>query len=221
MSNELSTEKTMTTKELAEVLNVDVKTIQRASAKLFDPSTLMSKVVNGGKSFIFNEAQVTAIKLELQNHSRVNSLTPKTNLEKQLLIQQAMKIQEEIIKELQTENEQQKQQLIEQAPKVEFFDDVTGSSDTIDMKEVAKILNIKGLGRNNLFEFLRKESVLDRNNQPYQKYVDAEYFRIIESRFTLPTGEIKISLKTVVFQKGLDFIRKLIKARGISEKTIN
>lgn len=104
--------------------------------------------------------------------------------------------------------------IAEQAPKVEFFDDVTGSSDTIDMKEVAKVLNVKGFGRNNLFEFLRSRNVLDRNNQPYQKYVDAGYFRIIESRYTLPTGEIKVSLKTVAFQKGLDFIRRLIVRGG-------
>ena len=94
---------------------------------------------------------------------------------------------------------------------MEFYDDVTGSKDTIDMKEVAKILNIKGIGRNKLFEILRNKHILDRNNQPYQKYVDAGYFRIIESRFNLPDGEIKISLKTVVFQKGLDFIRNNIK----------
>ena len=37
-----------------------------------------------------------------------------------------------------------------------------------------------------------------------------QYFRIIESKYILPTGEVKISLKTVVYQRGLDFIRKLI-----------
>lgn len=108
------------------------------------------------------------------------------------------------------ENKQLRDVIKQQAPKVEFYDDVAGSSDTIDMKEVAKVLNIKGFGRNNIFELLRCKKVLDNNNQPYQKYVDSGYFRIIESRYTLPTGEVKISLKTVVFQKGLGFIRKLI-----------
>ena len=108
------------------------------------------------------------------------------------------------------ENKQLREVIKQQAPKVEFYDDVAGSSDTIDMKEVAKVLNVKGLGRNNLFEMLRNRKVLDRNNQPYQKFVDSGYFRIIESRYTLPTGEVKISLKTVVFQKGLAYIRKII-----------
>lgn len=34
------------------------------------------------------------------------------------------------------------------------------------------------------------------------------YFRVIESRWTTPQGEVKISLKTVVYQRGLDFILK-------------
>ena len=199
----------ITTKELANVLDVDVKTIQRA----VDSLDINVERIGSSHTMVFTEEQATAIKLELQNHSKVNSFSPKTTLEKQLIIQQAMKLQEEMIAELQAENERQKLQLIEQAPKVEFFDDVTGSSDTIDMKEVAKLLNVKGLGRNNLFELLRDKRILDERNQPYQKYVDAGYFRIIESRYTLPTGEIKISLKTVVFQKGVDFIRKLL-SRG-------
>ena len=106
---------------------------------------------------------------------------------------------------------EEQQMAIEQSkPKVEFFDKVTGSSDTCDMKEVAKLLNFKGIGRNNLFEILRNEEVLDRQNQPYQKYVDAGYFRIIESKWEDKDGDIHINLKTVVFQKGIEFIRKTV-----------
>lgn len=111
---------------------------------------------------------------------------------------------------LEAENAEKEKQLIEQAPKVDFYNCVTGSKDTMDMKEVAKVLNYATLGRNKLFELLRLANVLDRNNLPYQKYVDAGYFRIIESRYTMPDGETKISLKTVVFQKGIDFIKNVI-----------
>ena len=213
--NEIATEKTMTTRELAELLGVDVKTIQRASAKLFDPSTLMSKVINGGKSQVFNEAQATAIKIELQNHSKVaqngfDSLTIANDLEAWALQKRLDAYKDRRIAELTAENESQKALLLEQKPKVEFFDDVAGSKDTIDMKEAAKILNIKGIGRNKLFEILREKEILDKNNQPYQKYVDAGFFRIIESRWWCG-DEVKITLKTVVFQKGLDFIRRAMK----------
>ena len=87
---------------------------------------------------------------------------------------------------------------------------MTGSSDTCDMKEVAKILNFKGVGRNKLFEILRAEKILDRQNQPYQQYVDSGYFRVIESKWEDKDGDIHINLKTVVFQSGVDFIRKVL-----------
>ena len=106
---------------------------------------------------------------------------------------------------------EQKQKLIEQQPKVDFYNDVTGSADTIDMGELAKVLNVKGLGRNKLFEFLRKHKILDNRNQPYQKYVDMGLFRIVESQFSKPNGDICVNLKTVVFQKGVDYIRRIAK----------
>ena len=35
------------------------------------------------------------------------------------------------------------------------------------MQTVAKTLNFKGVGRNNLFEILRENKILQSNNQPY------------------------------------------------------
>lgn len=97
-------------------------------------------------------------------------------------------------------------------PKAEFYDDVTGSDSLIDMKEVAKVLNFKNIGRNKLFELLRNKSILMRDNQPYQKYVDCGYFKIIEVKWFNPKkASTQITLKTMVFQKGLDFISKLLK----------
>lgn len=95
-------------------------------------------------------------------------------------------------------------------PKADFYDTVTDSKDTIDIGSVAKVLNM-GIGRNKLFKLLRDNSILMPNNQPYQIYVDRGYFRIIESKFSKPDGSTHISLKTVVYQKGVDFIKKQIK----------
>ena len=79
------------------------------------------------------------------------------------------------------------------------------------MGHVAKVLGIRGIGRNKLFSILREKKVLDRNNIPYQSYVDRGYFRVLEQKYTVPSGEVKINIKTMVFQKGVDFIRKVIK----------
>ena len=105
--------------------------------------------------------------------------------------------------------ENKNKQIAEMKPKVDFYNDVTGSTDTIDIAGVAKVLNIPNMGRNKLFAFLREKNILNKRNEPYQYFVDKGYFRQVESKWE-HDGTIHINLKTVVFQKGLDFIRKLI-----------
>lgn len=104
--------------------------------------------------------------------------------------------------------ETQKKQLAEAKPKVEFFDAVAGSNDAIEIGSVAKVLGIKGMGRNNLFSFLRDKRILMNNNQPYQTYVDRGYFRVLEQKFEKPNGETCINIKTLVYQSGVEFIRR-------------
>lgn len=107
------------------------------------------------------------------------------------------------------EIEEKNKLLLEQTPKVEFYNAVTGSEDTIDMRTVATVLNM-GIGRNKIFEVLRDKRVLDRKNMPYQKYIDLGYFRTVETQYTKSDGTNCINIKTVVFQKGVDFIRKTL-----------
>ncbi|MCM1217200.1 MAG: phage regulatory protein/antirepressor Ant [Lachnospiraceae bacterium] len=95
-------------------------------------------------------------------------------------------------------------------PKEEFFDAVTDSRGAIDMGKVAKVLNYPGIGRNRLFEILRDAGVLMRNNEPYQKYIDNGCFRTVEQKYSMPDGSTRINIKTLVFQKGIDFIKKVL-----------
>jgi len=97
-------------------------------------------------------------------------------------------------------------------PKAEFFDAVTDSKTAIPIGDVAKVLDM-GIGRNKLFEFLREEKILMSDNRPYQKYIDQEYFRVVEQKYE-KNGDTYINLKTLVFQKGVDFIRKRLQKGG-------
>ena len=95
----------VTTKELAETLNVSVETIRQTARKVIAPSKSIWKVVNGGKSQAFNKAQATAIKIELQNHSKIakngfDTLTISNDLEGELLVKRAMAYQDQKIREL-------------------------------------------------------------------------------------------------------------------------
>lgn len=94
-------------------------------------------------------------------------------------------------------------------PKATFFDAVADSKTAIDMGTVAKVLDC-GIGRNTLFQMLRDKDILMWNNQPRQNYIDRGYFRVIEQKYTKPDGSIEINIKTLVYQRGLDFILKTL-----------
>ena len=79
----------------------------------------------------------------------------------------------------------------EDAPKVEFYHDVTGSD-------------------NRLFAFLRDEGVLDSRNAPYQRFIDMGWFRLVETKWQKPNGDWQIYIKPVVFQKGVEGIARLL-----------
>ena len=95
-------------------------------------------------------------------------------------------------------------------PKVDFYDTVTKSDEWMEMSEVAKLLNYQKLGRNKIFNILRENKILRKNNQPYQEYVDRGYFKLIEQVYTTTYNDTRISYKTVISQKGLDYIKKVI-----------
>lgn len=115
-------------------------------------------------------------------------------------------------------DEQQKRKALqakveEDKPKVDFYNDVTSSGDAIEIGEVAKLLDM-GVGRNKLFSILREEKILMKDNIPFQEYVDRGYFEVVETRYQRPNGDVGINLKTLVFQKGVDYIRKVLLKRG-------
>lgn len=110
--------------------------------------------------------------------------------------------------------EHQERQLAAAKPKVEFFDAVANSKDAIQIGDAAKVLGVRGMGRNKLFAFLREKGVLMQDNIPYQEYIDRGYFRTVEQKWTTPDGETRISIKTLVYQRGLDFIRRLLAQEG-------
>lgn len=90
-------------------------------------------------------------------------------------------------------------------PKAEFFDAVTASEDTLGMNETAKLLS---MGRNKMMAQLRKLHVFRFNNTPYQEYLDAGYFKVVESKWADSKGDSHVTLSTRVFQRGVEFIRK-------------
>lgn len=68
------------------------------------------------------------------------------------------------------------------ADKYNIYLDVNGLT---DITSFSKSLGIKGLGRNNMYKWLRNNGYLMKNNEPYQKYISQELFIL------KPNGEHK------------------------------
>ena len=108
-------------------------------------------------------------------------------------------------------NRELSEKIDKMAHKVEFYDAVTGSKNAIHIGKCAKSLDIKGVGRNKLFEILRKLNILMWNNVPYQKYIDMEYFRVIIQEYTAK-GEVIATTRTLIYPRGMEYIRKRVLA---------
>jgi phage antirepressor YoqD-like protein/biotin operon repressor len=208
--NEIAERKLMTGKELAEVLGVSKDTIN-ATVERLDVDGVLRRVdiarnTQGG--YLFSEYQATVIKQEIQKHHNLANRqidNVSTSAEEDQMIAQAMAILNRRIQDANKEIEKLK-------PAAEFAYQICSSKDAIDIGNCAKVLN-RNIGRNNLFEFLRNKKILQSDNIPYQKYIDSGYFRVIETKYTIPSGETKISLKTLVLQKGVAYINKLLKEK--------
>lgn len=96
----------------------------------------------------------------------------------------------------------------ELAPKAEFYDTVADSESLMSMADTCKILDM-GIGRNKLFALLREKKILQKDNIPYQQYVTAGYFKVVEGKYEV-NENVVVTKTTYVKQKGIDYIRKLL-----------
>lgn len=156
----------MTVKQVAIALGVSDETIRANGKKLFP------EIFQNGVKTLFNEAQVTAIKLEVQKHHNLQGtlelVNVKTKLEKALLIKQAMELQQEIIEEQQAEIDVLK-------PKALEYDLFMNNESTQKIGDVAKTFGLKA---NTLHQMLRDAKIMKANHVPYEPY--EKYFKTVE-----------------------------------------
>ena len=122
--------------------------------------------------------------------------------------------------DLEKEKEILRIQAIQDKPKVEFFDAAMSSNSAFPIGEIAKILGYKGVGRNKLCAVLRENNILMKNNVPYQSHISSGHFQVVESIFEKSNGMKVVHRKTLVLQKGVNYIMKKLNNLGY-EKIIN
>lgn len=193
--NELITrEQVMTTKELAEVLGVSERTIQNTVEKLAKSISPVAKNSQGG--YLFNEAQATAIKLELQNHAKVNSQAPTTDYEMELLTQRVIAYHAEKANEYKARAE-----LAEKKNAI-----LMHVSKTYTATEIAKECGFRSAKElNNFLEEKKIQFKINGTWTAYADYADKGYFDIKQE--VLDNGKVIYYRK--ITQLGRDFILNL------------
>lgn len=216
---ELTKEKVMTTRELAEQLGTDKKVIIENARKY-----LPNKIFEQGKPTYWNEAEITVL-IDGMKGNNSNQYREKgsvtgavtvvsTDLTPALKIKKAMELMQEGYEEelaiLRAKNEEQEQKLLEQKPKVETYNRIADSKGLKTLQETAAIL---GMGSNVLFATLRGMHILYKsngNNIPMRKYLERGYFEVKEEPYTRGGKDFLYS-RTFVTNKGLLWLEKITK----------
>ncbi|WP_398471527.1 phage antirepressor KilAC domain-containing protein [Tardiphaga sp.] len=108
--------------------------------------------------------------------------------------------------------ERQQAEIVTMAPKADFHDAVAEAVNSQTMEAAAKVL---GIGRNNLFKFLRNHKILQQNNRPYQTYLDLGHFSVVERVWRDREDQAHTDTTTLVTGKGLIFLRKKLAEKQI------
>lgn len=213
MTNEISTqnEQTVTTKELAETLGVSVRTVQKIIANKGYEIDFAPFQTNGGiqKLACVNKAVATAIKIELQNHSKVarngfSTMTISNDLEAWELQKRLDAYKDKRIAELQKENEQQKRQLAEQKPKVDVYNRIADGRGCFTVNQAAKALKLP-YGNKTLFKKLKELGILNQDNSPNQTQTNSGNFKVVVKFINDDVGNKNVTLIT---SKGLVYLAK-------------
>ena len=129
----------------------------------------------------------------------------KTLNDPDFIIKLATQLKEEKQKRLLIE-----QQLEDQKPKVQMYNDFMNSDSLLNFKQVADTL---GCGRNSLMKVLREEKILSdgnfNKNHPYSQYIKAELFKVKITPMRTSNG-LESICTTLCTAKSLEFIRKVL-----------
>lgn len=194
----IGTEKMMTTRELAIQLGTQPNVITENAKKC-----LPNKKIENGKPTYWTKAEITVL-LECLKSNNQNQfdlsrsligisteLTPALKIKKAFdLMQEGY---EEELARLRAENEE-KEKVIKR---------IADGKGCFTMSQTAKALKLP-YGRNTLFNKLKDMKLLFKNNEPYQEYVNSNYFKVI----TKVCEDKENHSVTLVTGKGLVYLAK-------------
>lgn len=119
-----------------------------------------------------------------------------------------------MVQDLRRQNEEYKKQIAELEPQAQAYSDLMTAQGYLQFIDVAALVEI---GRNTLFQFLRRCKVLTKQsnyNVPYGRFAKNGMFKVVTSR----SENGHISSVTMVSPKGLNYIYKLMKKKDVLDE---
>lgn len=93
---------------------------------------------------------------------------------------------------------------------------------TLTIQQAAKVLCSRGIctGPCLMFRQLRRRRVLQRDNSPYQHYINCGWFRVECSTYEHPTQGRQPYTRTFVTERGLSAIERLLSAKPVKKSYV-
>lgn len=112
----------------------------------------------------------------------------------------------------QTQLDVAKIKIEEDKSKVVFADSVIGATNSILIRQFAKLLSDEGfeIGQNRLFEWFRLNGYINKRNEPYQNYISQGLFEVIE-RTIGGADNTFVTTTTKITGKGQEYFASKIK----------
>ena len=200
-SNSLAeNEKTLTTKELAQVLGVDKTTITKTVNRLEKGGDVLHHLTGDeykNTTWVFTEEQATIIKQEIQKHHNLATRqidTVSTEYEENQMIANAMMILQKRNAELKARME-----VAENA-----LNRISDGKGCYGMNQTAKALKLP-YGDKTLYRELVRMEILNEDHSPRQEQINAGRFKVVVKFINDYVGSKPVTLTT---GKGLVYLAK-------------
>ena len=215
--NELAAEKMMTTKELAEQLKMDVKTVRENGKKCFP-----NKIFENGKTTYWTKAEVTMLIEYMKEHNNRTDLTcttvvqvTSTELTPALKMKKAFDMAQEAYEEelaiLRAKNEAQERTIAEQAPKVVAYDDFVERNQFCNFRDASNYLHVK---QTELMAALKDKYIYKNKRGEYRCYsVYSDYFTLRPFKFGDKTGQ-----QLMLTIDGLNFLKHELCKKAVVDR---
>lgn len=193
VKDENSLEKTVTTRELAEILGVDLTTVRKTVKRLEQGGEVLHYLTKdkfGNDCFIFTEEQATLIKQEIQKHHNLAGRQIDNVVTDIEILANASKAFSDLQELYKRKEAEYKAIIAEQKPKALVYDKICNAD---GLKSVEQVASNLGWGKNNFFALMRgmgiffyssKDADGRKVNLPKREYVERGYFVTKEEPYT-------------------------------------